>query len=625
MNAVIDGHAFYGDLVELLKTYSSLFAQLNPGANVNDSLIALIARYLQIEEVVGAKTFEESVKQLRSMKSTDAFNKVRIYESTHRSNLISSILESFQDLHLASGESWKVTAKENVRRISLLSSARTKELALQAKKMLVTYKIPTYGERYSQVASCLSSAAKSNDHSVVETLVHSSHAILDVLPMFFFSEEDGMRSMALYTYVHHVHKSSEISNEEFQEISGVKFYKCAHRGDTFKNDSSDCTEDITRVLAVVDSLAELQLKFVSLVSSNDGKKPMILQIAMKTDSNVDDAQLEQQFRQLISDSHNCLLRQSISELVFMIIAPKTFPRYFTYRASNRFEEARLIRNVDPAIAFKLELDRLSNFDIVPCFVDNRRMHIYFASAKENSADTRLFVRTLVYPNEVVTENMSSLDVTEFLASEGKQILNDVLDALEIVTESQKNTDCNHLFINFMPVFDLDLESAKTAVQNLVDGHRKRFWKLRVTDGEIRFTIQSHGELEPKFVRFLIANPTGFHTEIEIYVEKLDIDRASTLHSIKVEGSKGKKNGASTQFVYPSKTSIQSKRYKAHVMGTTYVYDFPELFRRAVNKAWRESQKVHLGLGRPKEFVKVTEYALDKCHNLVPVNRPDGLS
>ena len=34
--------------------------------------------------------------------------------------------------------------------------------------------------------------------------------------------------------------------------------------------------------------------------------------------------------------------------------------------------------------------------------------------------------------------------------------------------------------------------------------------------------------------------------------------------------------------YPTKEWLQPKRYSAHLSGTTYIYDFPELFRQGVH-------------------------------------------
>ena len=49
------------------------------------------------------------------------------------------------------------------------------------------------------------------------------------------------------------------------------------------------------------------------------------------------------------------------------------------------------------MAYQLELTRLSNLDIKPCFTDNRQIHVYYAIGKENTSDCRFFIRALVRP------------------------------------------------------------------------------------------------------------------------------------------------------------------------------------------------------------------------------------
>ena len=38
---------------------------------------------------------------------------------------------------------------------------------------------------------------------------------------------------------------------------------------------------------------------------------------------------------------------------------------------------------------------------------------------------------------------------------------------------------------------------------------------------------------------------------------------------------------SVESLYPTKEWLQPKRYSAHLAGTTYIYDFPELFRQGL--------------------------------------------
>jgi hypothetical protein len=53
-----------------------------------------------------------------------------------------------------------------------------------------------------------------------------------------------------------------------------------------------------------------------------------------------------------------------------------YPSYFTYRqepSSTAWKEEEKIRNIEPALASQLELNRLSNFNVTPIFVENRQI------------------------------------------------------------------------------------------------------------------------------------------------------------------------------------------------------------------------------------------------------------
>src|SRR5204863_6485386 len=115
--------------------------------------------------------------------------------------------------------------------------------------------------------------------------------------------------------------------------------------------------------------------------------------------------------------------------------------------------------LEPAMAYQLELIRLSNLDIKPCFTDNRQIHVYYAVGKENTSDCRFFVRALVRPGRL----RSNVRTADYLISESDRLLNEILDTLEIVSSERKNSDCNHLFINYIPTFVLEPRQVEEAV------------------------------------------------------------------------------------------------------------------------------------------------------------------
>ncbi len=60
---------------------------------------------------------------------------------------------------------------------------------------------------------------------------------------------------------------------------------------------------------------------------------------------------------------------------------RKLPIFFNFRARDNFKEDRVYRNLEPALAFQMEINRLRNYDLEPVPVLNRRMHMYLGQAK----------------------------------------------------------------------------------------------------------------------------------------------------------------------------------------------------------------------------------------------------
>lgn len=62
----------------------------------------------------------------------------------------------------------------------------------------------------------------------------------------------------------------------------------------------------------------------------------------------------------------------------------------------------------------------------------------------------------------------------------------------------------------------------------------------------------------------------------------------------------------TSTPYLTKDLLQAKRFRAQTMGTTYVYDFPEMFRQALMAIWKEyATQSDWGTAIPDEVVRIT--------------------
>jgi len=332
----------------------------------------------------------------------------------------------------------------------------------------------------------------------------------------------------------------------------------------------------------------------------------------------DDDDVSDRIYHMIQEKRQDLENAYIRRITFLIVKKEDTPHYFTFKAGSGYKEDKVIRHMEPALAYQLELGRLANFDVEPMPMHNNNIHIYHAVAKENTTDSRFFVRALVHPSQIV----STVTTHDFLVSEGDRILKDIIDSLEVASSVHTTTDCNHLFINFIPTFVLSVEEVAYALAEFIERHGMKLWHLRVTVGDIRLMIQTSNKKTPTPMRFLVNNVSGYITKIEIYEEVTDKE-GITVFRTAMGDIPGSLHLQPVNLPYSTKEAVQPKRNKAHLMGTTYVYDFPDLFQLSLQQIWQIYVKRHPDQKIPSQLMKQTELILNENDELVETDRPAG--
>ncbi|CAG7937329.1 unnamed protein product [Penicillium olsonii] len=357
---------------------------------------------------------------------------------------------------------------------------------------------------------------------------------------------------------------------------------------------------------------------------HDSELTGVCNIAIRDIEDLDDQELVGQMKQLLADNKTELLARRIRRVTFICGKQGVYPGYFTFRGPH-YEEDLSIRHSEPALAFQLELGRLSKFNIKPVFTENRNIHVYEAIGKgpenDKSIDKRYFIRAVVRPGRL----RDDIPTAEYLISEADRLMNDILDALEII--GNNNSDLNHIFINFSPVFNLQPEDVEQALAGFLDRFGRRLWRLRVTGAEIRILCTDPTTGMPYPLRVIISNTYGFIINVEMYIERKSEKGEWIFQSIGGTNKLGSMHMRPVSTPYPTKEWLQPKRYKAHLMGTQYVYDFPELFRQAFQNSWTKVAQTIPSLyeKRPPvgECIDYSELVLDDTDNLVEVSREPG--
>lgn len=529
------------------------------------------------------------------------------------------------------------------------------------------------------------------DLSVLKEVVDSKYTVFDVLPRFFIHQDVWVTLAALEVYVRRAYRAYTIKGMQYNAPSGeapilswdftldklgqpeigpvasthpsTPSTPTTESNNPFKRISSisdlsyilddnnepirkgvivpiqyleDVEEAVTRALEVFPVAGSKKKPSDALLANLEGKrKPTprlefdseltgVCNIAVRDVEELDDKHIVSQISTLLAGIKEDLLARRVRRVTVICGKDGIYPGYYTFRGPS-YEEDESIRHSEPALAFQLELHRLSKFKIAPVFTENRNIHVYEAIGKgpenDKAVDKRYFVRAVVRPGRL----RDDIPTAEYLISEADRLMNDILDALEII--GNNNSDLNHIFINFSPVFNLQPHDVEQALAGFLERFGRRLWRLRVTGAEIRILCTDPTTGIPYPLRVIITNTYGFIIQVELYIEKKSEKGEWIFHSIGGTNKLGSMHLRPVSTPYPTKEWLQPKRYKAHLMGTQYVYDFPELFRQAFQNSWtRAIAKIpSLFSQRPPvgECIDYNELVLDDTDNLVEINRGPG--
>ncbi|CAH0549065.1 unnamed protein product [Brassicogethes aeneus] len=341
----------------------------------------------------------------------------------------------------------------------------------------------------------------------------------------------------------------------------------------------------------------------------------ILLVGIKDKGDSDDSTMSRQFGKFCLKHREELLQRGIRRITFSALKHKQTPKFFTYRAKDDFTEDKIYRHLEPASAFQLELSRMMrtyNLEALP--TANQKMHLYLGKAKvapgKEVTDYRFFIRSIIRHSDLITKEASF----EYLQNEGERVLLEAMDELEVAFShpQSKRTDCNHIFLNFMPTVIMDPAKIEEAVTNMVMRYGPRLWKLRVLQAEIKLIIRPSPNAETSTIRLCLANDSGYYLDINMYTEELDPETG--IIKFKAYGSKsgGPMHGLPISTPYLAKDFLQQKRFQAQSAGTTYVYDYPDMFRQMADLQWKQysQQKLNETVHVPDKLMDCIELCLD---------------
>ncbi|XP_056647760.1 acetyl-CoA carboxylase isoform X2 [Diorhabda sublineata] len=337
----------------------------------------------------------------------------------------------------------------------------------------------------------------------------------------------------------------------------------------------------------------------------------ILMICIKDEGDKDDSSMSKMFAAWCARHKDELISRHIRRITFSPLKHKQSPKFFSYRAREGFVEDRIYRHLEPASAYQLEMNRMRSYQLEALPTSNQKMHLYLGKAKgaggKEVMDYRFFIRSIIRHSDLITKEASF----EYLQNEGERVMLEAMDELEIAFSHphSKRTDCNHIFLTFIPTVIMDPAKIEEAVTNLVMRYGPRLWKLRVLQAEINLTIRPLPNAATSKIRLHIANDSGYFLDISMYTEATDPETG--IIKFQAYGNKqGPLHGLPISTPYIPKDYLQQKRFQAQSIGTTYVYDYPDMFRQMTDLHWKKYTRERLN-----ENIKIPDKLMD-CVELI---------
>ena len=650
-------------------------------------LAKLLDRYVAVERLfgVGSTRDDDVILNLRESGKADLNKVVDIARSHQRISAKNSLVRGLLNALRPNGQGSYATLERyfspTLKGLADLAGFGSSKVALKARELLIACHMPSIEERAVQMEQILKSAVIETSYGsvnqahrppapeIVKEVIESRYNVFDVLPVFFAHTDNWVALAALEVYVRRAYRAYVITSFDHFEGSVIEdephmvswtfqmrepqssaspsssttatprissiddFRRISSLTDLGSENSGKIPSDPVRfgVMIAVHSPDNLESHIESLLNlypnptevdySRHAQPPNVLNVAINIEggAQVSEEDLVKDCRSAVELHQDEIRRRGVRRCTFILCRKGTYPQYITYRDRGEgFTEDTAIRNIEPALGYQLELSRLSAFHIEPVVVDNPQIHVYYARGKEDASDQRFFIRALVRPGKL----RSSVRTRDYLTSEADKLLGDILDELEIRSSTYGQHDMNHIFINFIPTFGVTLEEVSVAIAGFLERHGKRLLRLRVNEAEIRMALETNQADKVRPVRFFIKSTTGYSVRYYLYEEVKDQDSKWIFKSLG-SGTTGPLHLLPITTPYTTKEYLQPRRLKANQMGTTMVFDFPEVFIDAFDRSWSRALEKKLVRSQPDDFFQSIELVLDAQDQLQEVDRPPG--
>ena len=619
---------------------------LTPNEKYRLIIDAIVDRYVTVEQAFDGNSRQEAIEALHgSLDSNEAVYQVDFAHNQDCHHYVMRSVLSFLEGNTLLLKSLKATLSKLV----ALKSFHYGSLLLQARYLLRLCSLPSFTERKTQFAEALE---KGN----LRDLIASSFGYDLLCSIMFDRQMEHLVQICLELFIRREYfGESEIKNLDiFKQASNwyatysfdpIKDADALLMGDEEAMPTSPYLSSGSGICVMLPD--EQTLKATLASSFRDVVAPyaddvVIATVFVSVSRESTQSDVARMCHLLIEDNADVFRSfEKLETLYFVAHGMPEGPHFFSFRAETNFQEDTLLRNVLPQSARRLELDRLSNYEVSMYPTPYKDVHVFKAVPKKAGAtmlEHRMFARVAVTPHD-----MGMTPWTEATDVDAGHMLAKCLAALQVARDdsSVKYPDSNHVFVKMIEL-TFDVRSMQQLLASAASSYQETLANLGVGEVELAFNVKVATGLIP--MRVVANSPSGYGVTVHVYYESLengrvqlhraetseDVDYSSASRSSEflvdmnpasptstVKGSPSMmrtmsklealrellpsekeqqavtgvaepeevRHRAVTLGPYPQLDARQVKRIQARRAGTTYVYDWPALLSVIIRKDW----------------------------------------
>lgn len=521
-------------------------------------------------------------------------------------DVISSVLRSLFTSVAMEGSMVKLPEylNKSLQEITGLPDNGYGQLKLQASELLRAMDQPLHEQR-SQVREMLVNTARKDLTALAQA--HDSKASMyfgvDLITSYFADDDESVRSKAAEVYILRTYRGYTVHDVEViapKDVVEQTPAACLHM--VWKYSPPGVSERRTGYLVVlrdVDGMDSLKKSWVlpSLpqISEVQIVVAKVPRVSARQPEMLDE--LLSKAAHLVGAVKTQLEAKACSAANVVLAHTEARPTYLHYQKSCGWKEVEEYRNMRTCIPFLIELPSVQKMFTLSPLIHGRVMAIDLGTAGDQSV---VFARGATHVKlglNTLEEQVKTNLLTSF----------DFLERAMLHPKLEGKHPSSHVFMHIVPPIsgttERDIKHLEllltTAVQKCIAERGSKLLALRVSQIQIKIWLAT---TPPMPLKLEASKTMGWDTRI--FQETLDCT-----------GYPASWKNVETQEVLsdqdmlkpPVETQRQAKRRIARAAGSTYIYDFPVLFRIALSKLWlRRSSADQV----PAELISVKELVVE---------------